>query len=291
MAVERVMHIDGGARGNPGPAGAGVVIRAASGALIHEGAYFLGEQTNNAAEYLALLRGLSRALQDGPASLVVHSDSELLVQQITGNYRVKSEKLAALFEQAQRQLLRVPRWSFRHVRREQNRRADELANIAMDRRGDVIVFDVDATAAPAATPDASTVAPDLPAAAPPAPPSTPRPAPAPGAVESAPAAQSVHSFDGVAGARGVHMHVGTRPSPDLCPAGGLPFSAVTIGPCLPDRLCAHAALTILPTVLAMQNAEPTEFGSIPTLTVRCIRAGCGAVFQLSPAMASNGHSR
>lgn len=139
-----VIHVDGGSRGNPGPAGAGVVISDESGAKLHEGAYFLGNQTNNSAEYQALIRGLQRAETLTARPIHIRSDSELLVRQLIGEYRVKNEALAALFAQVQMLLLRFGGWQIRHVPREQNRRADELANLAMDQRRDVIVFDAEA---------------------------------------------------------------------------------------------------------------------------------------------------
>ena len=137
------MHIDGGARGNPGPAGAGVVIKDDSGRRLHEVGYFLGRHTNNAAEYQALILGLKRAVRLADPVVLVYSDSELLVHQITGRYRVKSPNLISYVEQAQSLLLKFENWSIHHVRREQNHRADQLANIAMDRAADAVEFDVD----------------------------------------------------------------------------------------------------------------------------------------------------
>ena len=138
-----VIHIDGGARGNPGPAGAGVVIRTEDGRPIHEAGYFLGTQTNNAAEYLALIRALQRVSRYDPQPIAICSDSELLVRQLTGQYRVKNPGLQQLFHEVQVLLLRVSCWTMKHVRREHNRRADELANLAMDRMADIVAFDAD----------------------------------------------------------------------------------------------------------------------------------------------------
>jgi len=134
-----LIYIDGGARGNPGPAGVGVVVRDAdTGKPLHEAGYFLGKCTNNVAEYHGLLRGLQIAATYQPDSVAIHSDSELMVKQITGEYRVKNADLKELFEQAQLGFMRLSNWQIKHVRRELNKRADELANKAMDARKDVV---------------------------------------------------------------------------------------------------------------------------------------------------------
>lgn len=136
------LHTDGGARGNPGPAGAGVSLcDAETGAPIFEAGYWLGEMTNNQAEYSGLLRGLDAAIRVGAEKIEIHSDSELMVRQITGVYRVKNANMIPLFEQAIQRLKKIPHWKIHHVRREQNKRADELANMAMDRRADFIEED------------------------------------------------------------------------------------------------------------------------------------------------------
>lgn len=132
------IHIDGGSRGNPGPAAAGVVVADEQGQPLLEAGYFLGQKTNNQAEYAALLRALDHAAAIGATAVLIHSDSELLVRQINGDYKVRHANLAPLFEDALRKLGRFERWTVRHVRREQNRRADALANRAMDAGEDVI---------------------------------------------------------------------------------------------------------------------------------------------------------
>lgn len=142
------IHIDGGSRGNPGPAAAGVVIvEADRQQILHEAGYFLGTTTNNVAEYQGLLHALDLAGQIGVLHAQIHSDSELLVKQILGQYRVKSADLQPLFEQAQQRLLKLDQWQITHVRREKNQRADELANLAMDARRDVVVIDATGQAA------------------------------------------------------------------------------------------------------------------------------------------------
>lgn len=126
-------YIDGGSRGNPGPAGYGVVIKDEHGQPIDSLSEFLGIQTNNAAEYSGLLAALEYALAHHLSAIRVYSDSELLVRQMTGKYRVKSEDLRPLYDRAQEMIRRIPRFEIEHIRREGNRAADALANEAMDR--------------------------------------------------------------------------------------------------------------------------------------------------------------
>src|SRR3954453_4555269 len=128
-----IAHSDGGARGNPGPAGYGVVIRDESGAKVAALSEYLGHQTNNFAEYQGLIAALEYALQHGPKALKVISDSELLVRQIKGIYKVKEPTLRDLHGRA-RQLINKLEWfEIEHVLRGHNREADELANAAMDK--------------------------------------------------------------------------------------------------------------------------------------------------------------
>src|SRR5579864_1644344 len=125
-------NIDGGARGNPGPAGYGVVIKDAANQVLAEISKFLGHGTNNFAEYSALLAALDYAQKHGHKSLHVFSDSELLVKQLKGEYKVRSHELKPLYEQARAASHKLENFSIQHVRREQNREADKLANQAMD---------------------------------------------------------------------------------------------------------------------------------------------------------------
>lgn len=126
-------RIDGGARGNPGPAGIGVLLEEEGGERDEYYAY-LGTTTNNVAEYAALLVLLAHSLRRGATDLAIHSDSQLLVKQMEGTYRVKNPRLQALHAEARRLMARIPRVTLRHVRREENREADRLANRAMDER-------------------------------------------------------------------------------------------------------------------------------------------------------------
>jgi len=133
-----IIHTDGGARGNPGPAAAGVsIVDAATGEAVHEAGYYLGETTNNVAEYQGLLRALAKAQQLGATRVSVRSDSQLMVRQIHGQYRVKSEALRPLFRDVIKHLQAMEAWDVEHVRRAGNQRADQLANAAMDAGMDV----------------------------------------------------------------------------------------------------------------------------------------------------------
>lgn len=274
-----VIHVDGGSRGNPGPAGAGVVISDEAGARLHEGAYFLGNQTNNSAEYQALIRGLQRAESLAPRPIHIRSDSELLVRQVIGEYRVKNESLAVLFKQVQMLLLRFGGWQIRHVPREQNRRADELANIAMDRRRDVIVFDIDRPADDGGPQNGAASTADAVASA----------TPAAGA-RSDPAAAGDPAGGGAGDSIVVRIAPASAPAAGRCPAGAWMAGPITVASALPAGMCVHAAHSLLPTILAVQNTESDELSSVPTLTLRCGRAGCGAKFLVSPVWGSNGHS-
>jgi ribonuclease HI len=134
-APERVVvHVDGGARGNPGPAGIGVVVTDAQGSELARANEYIGEATNNEAEYHALLLGLSLASQLGAREVEVVNDSQLVARQITGEYRVKKADLKPLHAQALARLRAFERWQVRAVPREQNVLADELVNDAIDAR-------------------------------------------------------------------------------------------------------------------------------------------------------------
>lgn len=130
-----ILQTDGGARGNPGPAGAGIVIRDAAGAVLHKFHQFLGDNlTNNEAEYLALIFGLEnlKNVAGEGSEVEIQLDSELVVKQLRGEYKIKEARLKALAEQVRVATAHFPVLTYTHIRREQNALADELANQAMD---------------------------------------------------------------------------------------------------------------------------------------------------------------
>ena len=128
-----IAHIDGGARGNPGPAGYGVVITDQAGRKVAALSEYLGHQTNNYAEYSGLLAALDYALKHGHKALKVVADSELLVKQIRGEYKVKSPSLLELYQRARKMIAQLEWFSIQHVLRGGNQEADRLANLAMDK--------------------------------------------------------------------------------------------------------------------------------------------------------------
>ena len=121
--------VDGGARGNPGPAGIGAVIDGPAKIEISE---YIGETTNNVAEYSALIRMLEQGLKKGYSELDIFADSELMVKQIKGEYRVKNENLRGLYLEAQKYLQQLKKFTITHIRREFNKDADKLVNEAID---------------------------------------------------------------------------------------------------------------------------------------------------------------
>lgn len=133
-AREAILWSDGAARGNPGPAGIGAVLKSRDGDLLAECSDYLGHTTNNVAEYRALISGLERASQLGIERLEVRADSELMIKQLRGQYRVKNPGLKPLFEQAKQLLARFAQVQLTHVRREHNSEADRLANLGIDSR-------------------------------------------------------------------------------------------------------------------------------------------------------------
>lgn len=129
-----IANIDGGARGNPGPAAYGVVIRNRKGEVLAELSDYLGLQTNNYAEYSGLLAALDYAVRHGYKSFKIFSDSELLVRQMQGRYKVNNLALQELFARAQSMVKKLDRFSIEHVLRERNKEADLLVNKVLDER-------------------------------------------------------------------------------------------------------------------------------------------------------------
>jgi ribonuclease HI len=129
---EIVAHIDGGSRGNPGPAAYGVAIKTAQGQPVTAFGKFIGRTTNNLAEYQGLVAALEYALNEGYSRLRVLTDSELMARQICGQYKVKSADLKPWHAKAQAMIARFESFSIQHVYREHNREADRLVNKALD---------------------------------------------------------------------------------------------------------------------------------------------------------------
>ena len=129
------IYTDGGARGNPGPAGIGVVILDEQGNAVAKISKYIGEATNNQAEYKALIAGLAKAKELGAREILVFLDSELAVKQLNREYRVKDKDLAPLFVQVYNISLGFKKIVFKHVSREKNKPADKLVNLALDKAG------------------------------------------------------------------------------------------------------------------------------------------------------------
>jgi ribonuclease HI len=129
------LFTDGASKGNPGPAGAGWVLKNDLKAAPVKACKFLGQATNNEAEYQALILGLQQALSYGIEEIRIHMDSELLVRQLNGLYRVKNPRLALFFQKVQDLLLKFSKYDILHIPREQNREADGMANEAIKRKG------------------------------------------------------------------------------------------------------------------------------------------------------------
>jgi ribonuclease HI len=130
--VKVIVHVDGGARGNPGPAAAACVVESTGGEVLGEHTQLLGDATNNVAEYEALLLGLRCARELGAREVELVGDSELIAKQVQGLYKVKHAAMRALHQQAMAALAGFEKWSIRAVPRAQNARADALVNAALD---------------------------------------------------------------------------------------------------------------------------------------------------------------
>lgn len=130
---ELIIHTDGGSRGNPGPSALGVVVTTPDGEVVEAYGEYLGEMTNNQAEYYALLSGIRKVIALGAERLKVYMDSELIIKQMKGEYRVKNKELGKIFIKIHNELIHLKKYSFEHVRREKNKEADAQVNIALDR--------------------------------------------------------------------------------------------------------------------------------------------------------------
>jgi len=136
-AKEVIAYVDGGSRGNPGPAAAAFVLTDPTGTQLQAKAFFIGRNTNNIAEYTAIIKALEAAKKIGAKQLTVFSDSELLVKQLNGQYKVKSELIRPLFRQAVEQLGGFENWKVQHIVRDKNRETDKLVNQALNLEQDV----------------------------------------------------------------------------------------------------------------------------------------------------------
>ena len=141
------LEFDGGSRGNPGPAGIGVVLRAADGTPLVTLGRFIGRATNNVAEYRALITAMQEARKLGATRIVIRGDSELIIRQMNGQYRVKHPDMRVLYDEAQELMSEFKSAKIEHNLREKNELADRLANLAMDRRRDVSDAEPDSGAA------------------------------------------------------------------------------------------------------------------------------------------------
>ncbi len=150
MTERLTLEFDGGSRGNPGPAGIGVVVRAQDGTPLITLGRFIGRATNNVAEYRALITAMEEAKKLGAKKIIIKGDSELIIKQMKGEYRVKHPDMKVLYAEAQSRLSEFDQATIDHNLRDKNTLADKLANLAMDRKADVLEADDDSKpAAPA----------------------------------------------------------------------------------------------------------------------------------------------
>ncbi len=241
------LYFDGGARGNPGPAAAGVVLHDESGEAILEAGYLLGTMTNNQAEYSAMLIGLQAANQCGAKQLTIFSDSELLVKQLQGEYRVKSEGLRPLFEDVRQGLQKLQAWRIHHVPRHENQLADELVNRTLDRDEDVVdvhLIDGPATLSPGG-----------------------QGAPAP----TGPTPES-------SGPARVLVEVVTEPRGKGCPSGCLRGTKHIIKDVIPGGFNLELAARIIEAIDTLRDRERSGDETKP-LALSCGR--CGAQYRIS----------
>ncbi len=252
------VSIDGGARGNPGPAAAGVQICDDSGDAVLAAGFFLGHLTNNQAEYHGLLKALQLLTRTQARNVEIIADSQLMVRQINGQYRVKAPGLKPLFDQARTLLEGFDRWRISHVRREANTQADALANLAMDARADVTETDTLGLLGSKSPAEATTRPGRATRAAPGGPPTGITPP-------------------------SVKVVVVEPPDPAVCPAAlrrsqSFLFTAVT-----PANLCLKICPTLIEAVRVLQSTETPDVAPTAPVEVRCPETGCGARFVLHPA--------
>lgn len=247
-------YIDGGARGNPGPAAAGIHIVDQSEQPVFSAGIFLGHKTNNEAEYAGLLIALDALLASGIHDVIVYSDSELLVRQMTGQYRVKAPHLKSLYEEANARVKDVGKVRFQHVPRERNRQADALVNQAIDAVADVIVADTLGVNERIVRPQVA---------------ASPKPQRTPQSVQPA--------------GPGILVTVVKGPRAGICPAktkAGQTFRFTNV---TPAGMCVEACSAVVDSVVALASACDVHSADLEPMTITCSRPDCGAVFQLKPA--------
>lgn len=279
-----IAHIDGGSRGNPGPAAAGVAIHDEGGTLVLAAGFYVGRATNNFAEYSGLLRALDLLAAAKARRVEIVSDSELLVRQINGQYKVKSADLKPLFDDAKYLLSEFEAWKVRHVLREKNKEADGLANKAMDVARDVVVCDAlgllgkkaGGSGAPAAPPSAPAASSGGGAAKP--------------AASSSPASRGTRSdatgslfgdapVTSAAKPRGaVDCVVLKAPDRSQCSAGLKQGQLFRFTDVTPPGLCVHACSAVIEAVIALRGAGRDTM----PMTVSCQNEGCSARFEVRP---------
>lgn len=289
------LNTDGGSRGNPGPAAAAFVVRREDKVVLEAG-YLLGRQTNNIAEYYGVLLGLQAvAAASTEEDLLVLSDSELVVRQITGEYQVKNAEIAAILEQVHKVIWKFecpP--TFRHVARNQNKRADELVNMVLDGTRDVVACNVLGVSLPAAVVDAPPVQAQAGWAAL-ARPSGPRgEAQGEGGGGSSRGRQRSQAGDAgptapaqrpllAEGLCPVQARCVEIPGPGGCPAGLQAGRTFLLGHTVPEGFCVHAAPSVLKAVSSLvqspipEGERPEDFSAV---TIRCPRAECQASFRV-----------
>ncbi len=257
-------HIDGGSRGNPGPAGAGVSINDDQGKEVFGAGFFLGRKTNNQAEYAGLLHALQVLHAAEANSIRVLTDSELLAHQINGIYRVKSPDLQPLYEEARRLLRDFERWEVKYVPREQNRFADKLANQAMDAKKAVVVRDRLNLAAQGRI--------DLPKQA--------ARADEPGADRGGTSpGRSAETMVRPA-ELGIEVVVVRAPRKGICPAGMRQGQEFIFTDVTPSGMCVEACAAVMEVVLAVRDAAAEGVACDEAMSCRCPHPDCGAVFDI-----------
>lgn len=246
--------IDGGARGNPGPAAAGVHILDHAGQPFFSAGLFLGRRTSNEAEYTGLLAALDVLLAAEVPDVEIRSDSELMVRQLDGQYKVKAANLKPLYDQACSRLARLEDYSIRHVPREENRHADALVNQALDAARDVVAVDRGGLLAVLGRSARASAAAGRPAGS-----ATTSPAPTKGSIV---------------------VSVLKSPKSRPCPAGTKVGQSYVFTATTPAGLCTEACSAVIEAVISLQEMIREGERDIAPMTVTCGQPDCGAVFQL-----------